>query len=176
MKNLLPLIVLFPFVFFNCSSSDDGDPDSVAFDANFEVTLTGDASRSLNGEAFFLHAIVSSRGDDENGSVLTVTLTNDADEDEAITLYIVTTDDTDGVNTGTYTIELEPEDENTYASLGAFIKEGNTIFLGTSGSITISRLQNDEVEGSISAVLDDQTGTTINISGEFKASGITERI
>ncbi len=176
MKNLQLLLLLMPFTFFNCSSSDDSDPGSNTFEASFEVSLTGDASRSFNGDAFFLHAIVTSQTNDENGSVLTVTLTNDANEDEAITLFVVNAGDLDGVNTGTYTLDLENENETTYANLGAFLGEGNTIFLGTSGSITISRVQNDRIEGSFSAVLDDQNGTIINISGEFKASGITERI
>jgi hypothetical protein len=178
MKNLRLLTLLLSLFFLQCSSSDDSDPapDADAFEGSFELQLTGDISGNYTGDAFFLHSIVTNQSDDESGSVLTVTLTNENNEDEVITLSVIDAEDTDGVDTGSYTIELEPEDETQLAYLGAYLGESSFIYIGTSGSITLNRIRNDQVEGSITATLIDMNGASINVTGEFKASGITQRL
>jgi len=176
MKNL-QLLTLFAFLlFFSCSQEDDTDPDDFLGNGSFEVTLAGDVNKTLTGEAYFVQSILSSKSETENGSVLVVTLTSDNDEDEILTLTVGKVGDLDGVNTGSYTIDLESDDDTELVNLGAFLNESITIYLGTSGSITLTKVENDLVEGSFSAVIENAKEETINISGEFTASGFTENI
>jgi len=178
MKNLQLLTILLSLFFLQCSSSDDSDPtpDAGAFEGSFELQLTGDISGNYTGEAFFVHAIITNQSDDENGSVLSITLTNENNDDEIITLSVIDAEDTNGIDTGTYTIELEPEDETQAAFLGAYLGESSFIYLGTSGSVSFSKIQDKQVAGSVTATLIDMNGATVNLTGEFEASGITERM
>ncbi len=176
MKKLQLILILMSFIFLQCSSSGDPDPAPVAFEGNFELALSGDISQNLEGEAIFLHAIVTNQTDEENGSIITITLVNDADEDEIITLYLADLEDLNGLDPGSFPVELEPEDESSLASLYAYLGANNQIFFATSGTITIDKIEEERVEGSVSAVLEDAGGNTVSLIGDFNASGVTERL
>lgn len=176
MKNL-QLLTLFAFLLFiSCSQEDDTDPDDFLGNGSFEVTLTGAENRTITGEAYFVQSILTSKSETENGSVLVVSLTSGNDEDEIFTITVGKVGDLDGVNTGSYTIDLESDDETELVNLGAFLNESITIYLGTSGSITLTKVENDRVEGTFSGVIENAKEEKINISGEFTASGITENL
>jgi hypothetical protein len=160
----------------SCSKNDETDPDDFLGNGSFEVTLTGDQNRTLKGEAYFVQSILKSKSEVENGSVLVVTLTSDQDEDEIFTLTVGQVGDLDGVNTGTYTIDLDSEDDKELVNVGAFLNESLTIYLGTSGTIALKKVENDRIEGSISGVIENGNKETLNISGEFTASGITKNL
>lgn len=176
MKNLQLLAILLLLFFISCSKEDDADPDDLLNNGSFEVTLSGDISRTLEGEAYFVHGIVTSQAEAENGSTLTVTLAVDEDEDEIITITVGKAGDLDGINTGTYTIDLDADDDEELVNLGVFLNESITIFLGTSGTITLDKVENGRVEGSFSGVVENGMGETMNISGDFTASGITKNL
>jgi hypothetical protein len=61
-------------------------------------------------------------------------------------------------------------------NVGAFLNESLTIYLGTSGTIALKKVENDRIEGSISGVIENGNKETLNISGEFTASGITKNL
>ena len=173
---IIQLLTLFTLLLLiSCSQEDDTDPDDL-FNGSFEVTLAGDVNRTLSGEAYFVQSILTSKSESENGSVLVVTLTSDDDEDEIVTLTVGKVGDLDGVNTGSYTIDLEPDDETELVNLGFFLDESLTIYLGTYGTITLKKVENDRIEGSFTGVAENGQNETINISGEFTASGITKNL
>jgi len=176
MKNLQLLALFLLLIFFGCSTSDDVAPEEELFDGNYNVTLSGDDNRSMKGIASFVHGILTTKTEDENGSSLAIILTNQANEDELVSILVGQIGDLDGINTGTYTINLEPDDGDPLVNIGAFLNGSITTHLGTSGTITISKVQKNKVEGSLSVVLDNLNGKVINMSGDFTAFGITENI
>jgi hypothetical protein len=175
---ILQLLTLFAFLFLiSCSQNDEVDPeDDLIGSGSFEVTLSGAESRTIKGEAYFVQSILTTKSEPENGSVLGISLTSNDEEEEIITLTVGKAGDLDGVNTGTYTIDLESEDDTEIVNLGAFLEGSLTTYLGTSGKITIKKVEKNRVEGSVSAVLDNMNGKVLNISGEFTAEGITENL
>ena len=173
----LQLSTLFSFfIIFGCSTSDDIEPEEELFDGNFELALTGDDSRNMVGMASFVHGIITTKSEVENGSSLAIILTNKTNEDELISILVGQIGDLDGINTGTYNINLEPDEGDPLVNVGAYLNGSITTFLGLSGKVTITKIQNDIVEGNISVVLDNLNGNIIDMSGEFTALGITEKI
>ena len=86
MKNLQLLALLSILFFSACSTVDDEIIEDAFLDGNFEATLSGDISKNFNGEATFVHAILTTKSEFENGSSLAISLMNEDDEDELITI------------------------------------------------------------------------------------------
>ena len=112
MKKLQLLTFLILILFSACSSPDEELIEEEIFDGKFEVTLSGDMSRSFKGEASFVHAILTTKSDVENGSTIAINLSNLDNEDELITILVGQIGDKDGLNTGTYQVDLEADDED----------------------------------------------------------------
>jgi hypothetical protein len=174
----LQLLTLFSLLLFftNCSTSEEIDPDDEPFDGVFELSLTGDDTRTMKGVASFVHGKITTKSEQENGSFLTVMLTNADNENELISILIGQVGDLDGVNTGTYSIDVDPDEGDPLVNLAAYLAGSFTTHLGTAGTVTISKVQNSKVEGSFSFTADNLNGSIINVSGDFTALGITENL
>jgi len=112
---------------------------------------------------------------EENGSVLSVLLTNDEDNDEIITILLGQIGNLNGVKPGTYKVDLEPEDGDLVVSASAFLA-GNNLYLNTSGEVKITSITNSKANGSLNIVLTDLSENSISISGTFEALGITKNL
>lgn len=177
MKKLQLLILVLALGFFGCSSNDDDQiPDDQITNGSFSVTLSGEENREVKGEAFFVHGIITSKGPEENGSVLTLSLTNAQNEDELITILIGKIGDLDGIDTGTYNVNIEPEDGEYLVNIGAFYSSSMTMYLSTNGQVSITKVTNNVVEGSIDAILDNLNGKTMTVKGKFIAEGVTQNL
>jgi hypothetical protein len=176
MKKVASIILLAITGLMSCTTDNlvDPDLDFDEFNGTFEVNVTGDESRKIQGEAYFLHGIIKSGNFDENGSTLTITLTNDQNEDEVISISLVEEGNAGGIKTGTYTIEVDLEEkEGVWVQVGAYFDSSLTAYLSEEGTIKMDKVGADRVEGSLDVRLNNLNGLIISISGTFKASGIT---
>ncbi len=177
MKKFQLLILVLAFGFFGCSSNNDEEgPDDEIKNGEFSVSLEGSESGSVKGEAYFVHAIRTSGTIEENGSVLTIILENAQNEDEMISILIGKIGDLDGLGTGTYNVNIDPDDNEHLVNIGAFFSSSMTMFLSTNGKVIISKITNNQVEGSIDAILDNQNGKTMTVMGKFVAEGVTQNL
>lgn len=176
MKNLQLLALLSLLIFVSCSSQEDVDPIDDDLEGNFEFSLTGEENRSIKGNASFLHGILTSKSEEENGSSLAVNLINDGNEDELFTILIGQLGDLDGINKGAYNIDFDPAEGEPLVGFSAFLNGSFTAYIATSGNISIAKIENKKIEGTISVVLEDLNGKILNVSGKFTALGITENV
>ena len=176
MKNLQLLALLSILFFSACSTVDDEVIEDAFLDGNFEATLSGDISKNFNGEATFVHAILTTKSEFENGSSLAISLMNEDDEDELITILVGQIGDLNGIDKGTYNVNLDAEDGDPLVNIGAFLTGSSGIFVNESGSVTLTKIGGNTVEGTFTAQLTNFNGTTTKVSGEFTAKGITENI
>ena len=177
MKKFQLLILVLALGFFGCSSNNDDEiPDDEITNGSFSVSLSGEENREVKGEAFFVHGIITSKGPEENGSVLTLSLTNAQNEDELITILIGKIGDLDGIGTGTYDVKIEPEDDEYLVNIGAYYSSSMTIYLSTNGKVIITKVTNNVVEGSVDAILDNLNGKTMTVKGKFVAEGVTQNL
>lgn len=174
MKNLYLLTVLIFISLFSCSTNDDVLPDDESFGV-FDVSIAGDLTKTMKGDAAFVHGILTSKSLEENGSVLSVLLTNDEDSDEIITILLGQIGNLNGVKSGTYKVDLEPEDGDLVVSASAFLA-GNNLYLNTSGEVKITSITNSKANGSLNIVLTDLSENSISISGTFEALGVTKNL
>ena len=69
--NLLFLLILFNA----CSKTDDPtDFGDIEFNGSYNLTITGDESRTIIGESNFLHVVNSSESQGGMGAILTISL------------------------------------------------------------------------------------------------------
>jgi hypothetical protein len=159
-----------------CSSNDDVSPDDLDFGGSFEVSLMGNDNREMTGNASFVHGIVTTEEESENGSLLTITLLNEKNQNESLTLLIGRIGDLDGVNEGNYQVNIDSEDDEPYTSISGFLNNSMIPFLSTSGEIELMRIEQKLVKGNLNATLDNQNGEIIKVTGSFEALGITEKL
>jgi hypothetical protein len=175
MKHLQLLTLFSLLLFFGCSSSNDEDPADELL-GSFKATISGDLSMALEGEAYFLHAILTSKTDDENGSTIGITLTDENDEENMIIVTVVEPGNLNGIGVGTYSVTFDEEDEDTYASVAMYTEGSLTTFLAISGEVKLTKVEDDQVEGTITATLTNFKEETINITGNYKADGMTQKL
>jgi hypothetical protein len=177
MKKLQLFILVFALGFYGCSSNNDEEiPDDKINNGTFSVSLSGAESRSVKGEAYFVHAIRTNGTKEENGSVLSLNLVNDQNEDELITILVGKIENLNGIGTGTYSVNIEPDDNEHLVNIGALFSSSPSMYLATSGQVTLKKINNTQVEGSITANLDNFNGKTLTITGMFDAEGITQKL
>ena len=128
MKNLQLLTLFLLLLFFGCSSSNEDEDPIDEFAGSFEASITGDQTLDLEGEAFFLHAILTSKTDEENGSSVVVNLVDETNEDKIITVTVVQLGNLKGIDIGTYDVTFEEEEEDTYASVAMYADGSLTAF------------------------------------------------
>jgi hypothetical protein len=51
-----------------------------------------------------------------------------------------------------------------------------TMYLSTNGQVSITKVTNNVVEGSIDAILDNLNGKTMTVKGKFVAEGVTQNL
>jgi len=177
MKNLQLLALLFILIISACSTGAEEilEEDNM-FDGSFEATLSGDFNKSFTGQATFLHGIVTTLSEIENGSTISLNLVNENDEGELINILVAQQGDLNGVNLGTYNVELDPDDGDPLVNIGGFITGNSGILVNESGSVTFTKIEDDLIEGSFQAELTNMSGVNVNVSGEFSAKGITENL
>lgn len=176
MKNLQLLTVFILLVLVSCSSPEEEIFEEERFDGNFEATLSGDISRTFKGEASFVHGILTTKSAAENGSTMAINLLNTDNEDELITMLVGQLGDKDGLNSGTYEVNLEPDEGDPLVNIGAFLEGSSTILVNETGSITLTKINDNKVEGSFEAELTNFNGINVEIKGKFEAKGITEKL
>lgn len=174
---IVKLLALFAFLYIaGCGVNDDAEPDNEIQNGSFKATITGDQNRTFEGEAVFVHAILKSKSELENGSVLGITLTNKNNEDEFMVITVGEIGDLDGINPGTYTVDLESEEDGSLVNIAAYLNGSMFTFLGVSGQVTLTKIEGNKVEGSFSATFDNLNDVSVTMSGDFSAEGITQTL
>lgn len=177
MKKLKLLVPILFLTIISCSKTDDLlFPLDDDLEGNFEFAISGSENRSLTGTATFVHGILKSDSEDKNGSTLTLSLYGDAEDTEVITILINQIGDLDGINEGSYTINLDQDKDHPYVNAVAYLETSMTPFIGGSGEVTIMKRVDQTITGSISVSMDNRNGDIIKISGDFTALGITQTI
>ena len=163
---------LFLLLTYSCSEKEDNSPENVV-DGTFKVSISGDESRSLSGEASFVQVIVNSGGPDGSGTNLVLSLYGEDDEEDAIVITL-TKRETKLFSTGTYSYKEDPDDNEVFLSVGMFSQLSQTTYIITSGNVKINKVNNNQLEGSLDVSLTNFNEKNISISGNFKAQGITQ--
>ena len=174
MKKLKFLVLIASISIFSCSS-DDEDIDPIIEDLGvFEAQITGQINEKVKGEAGFVHGIITNSAFDENGSTMTLALINENNEDDIISCIIAVPGDTDGLNTGKYTVEIDPEDGEPIVVISATLN--GTAYFNSVGEINFNSIQSTKITGDFTATLFDFAQQEIQVSGSFEALGATERL
>lgn len=176
MKKLHLLVPILFLSMLACTKQADVTPFDDDLEGSFEFSISGSESRGLTGTSSFVQAILTSESDDENGSSLAINFYSEGEDTEVITVLINQPGDLDGINAGTYTVNLDQDEEHPLVNVGAFLETSISPFLGVSGNVKISKSMDQSVVGSISVSMDNQNGDIITMSGEFTARGFTQAI
>lgn len=137
-------------------------------DGNFELVISGDLETELSGEASFDQVIVSSSQPGTGGSTLSIFLEAGLDYSHSITL---TKSESDGFGEDIYSYNNDNEVLNI--SMTFIDYEAVKTYTITSGSIEITSVRDDWIEGSFAGVFSEMIENTVNISGTFQAKGST---
>ena len=174
MKNL-KFLVFIALVFLYSCGSDDEDIDPIIEDlGEFEAQVTGQINEKLEGEAGFVHGIITNSAFDENGSTMTLALINENNEDDIISVIVAAPGDTDGLNTGKYTVDIDPDEGDPIVIISATLN--GTAYINSVGEINFNSIQSTKITGDFSATLFDFAQQEIQVSGSFEALGATERL
>ncbi|MBN2698730.1 MAG: hypothetical protein JXR52_07885 [Bacteroidales bacterium] len=162
---LLPLAILS-----SCSEEDPEQPQDKDSDGTFEISITGNETYSWTGEATFLYTIDRSDDSESNGTYLGITL---SDDDENVVQIYMAKQETDGFSTGKYEYISEPDDDDIDLVVSVTSTSSGTIYYISSGHVTLSSFGSGVIEGVIDVNLSDFfTEKSVNVSGDFKASGL----
>lgn len=143
--------------FTSCSDDDDGNGNGNGAEVGtFEATVTGDIEEEISGIAYY--EIVDGE--------IAITMTVSFSEWPFITFLF-----NPPVEEGTYTAigtAMDQEDDETNASAS----NGDYLFLGDGGSVTITNVGDDYINGDFTVnfeYTDTQETVNIVISGSFSA-------
>ncbi len=170
--HLLPLLIII--FMFGCTKNEDTVPDGDLV-GEFNVTVSGDLSKTIKGESTFVHVISKSGNNQADGSILTILLTSGNNEDEVITITIGHQGNTKGIGSGTYAIVEEPNEEDPNTMVGAYLDSKFT-YLSISGEVKISRINNSESDGSLNVRMMDLNQNEVVLKGDFKSKGLTKTL
>lgn len=169
-KRIKHLIILL-LVFSSCSKDND-QIDTDNLNGSYELTITGDENRDITGEANFLQVVVSNSSSGSGGASLVVNLTSGDEESLALT-FVQEEEKIFSVDKYTYTVEAL--EGSTYFSVGFYSSLSSFTYLISSGSISLTKVSNTLIEGTIDIVMSNNSNDDIlNVKGSFKAVGFTQ--
>jgi len=173
---LLRLSGLFVFIFLFASCSKDEDGLFTASDASFEITVTGDESMNLNGEASFVQVVVNSDDSESSGTALTITLGGDVNNNSTAHSMIISMiqPETELFSEGTYNFNADPNPEEVYLSLTFYSEATSSSYISTSGTVSLDKVNRNRVKGNLNAQFEGPEDNKITISGNFDAYGISQ--
>ncbi|MBE0655094.1 MAG: hypothetical protein IH594_14930, partial [Bacteroidales bacterium] len=162
----------FLLLTYSCSEKEDNSPEDLV-DGTFTVSISGEESRSLSGEASFVHVLVNSGVPDGSGTSLALSLYGGDDSEDAIVITL-TKREAKLFSAGTYSYKEDPADNEVFLSVGMFSQLSQGTYIITSGNVKINKVSNNQLEGSLDVSLTNFNEKNISISGSFKANGITQ--
>ena len=168
-KRVSSLFVLLLVV----SACSKEDPLLDDIDGSYSLDISGDVTESWEGDANYLQIIKSTGTDEEKGTILTITLTQDDENSVVIQLIKL---ETASFSEGTYQFIEDPSD-NDVGLLITMYHAGSVIaYFPTSGQVQLSKIKDTMVEGSFSVDMINGLENSVSVSGTFKARGLTQNI
>lgn len=168
---------LFLFILFaNSCSKDDENGLFTSSDANFEITVTGDETLNLTGEASFVQVVVNSGDPESSGTTLTITLGGDENTNSGAHSMIISMiqPETELFSERTYNFNEDPGPDEAYLSISFYSEATSSSYLSTAGTITLDRVTRNRVKGSLNAQFEGSNDNNITISGSFDAYGVSQ--
>lgn len=167
---------LFLFILFvNSCSKDDENGLFTSSDASFEITVTGDESMDLTGEASFVQVVINSGDPESSGTTLTITFEDNEDTDFSTHSMNISMSqlETELFSEGTYTFNEDLEKE-VYLSISFYSEASSTSYISTAGTVTLDKVTRNRVGGNLNAQFEGTNDNKITISGNFDAYGISQ--
>lgn len=171
MKKLKLLLFALPIFLFSCGG-DEADIIQ-ALSSSFSATVSGAVTASFDGEADFVHGIVNSQPEGQNGSVISIGLENKNDSKEDIFLSVFQLENTTGITEGTYNYEQLSTSLIIQATYSNGDESGIFPVVGKTNQIIFTSIADTKIKGSYNFTLTDPFGSEITISGTFDALGVT---
>lgn len=145
----LPLLTLLALLAAPLAGCDVLDSDF----GEFTASLSGDRERTLRGTAYYL---------DEGGAVVGL-LPRGSDAGAELRVALPR------LARGTYGVGPEGEATVVFDPRFAEVAPEAAVFVGTSGTVTVTGFGDGEAEGRLSAVAEGPDGDSLYIEGTFRA-------
>ncbi len=174
---LLRFSGLFLFILFVNSCSKDGENGLfTSSDASFEITVTGDESLNLTGDASFVQVVVNSDDPGSSGTTLTITLGDDENMNSSVHSMIISMiqPETELFSEGTYNFNEDPGPDEVYLSIYFYSEATSSSYISIAGTVTLDRVTRNRVKGNLNAQFEGANDNNITISGSFDAYGISQ--
>ncbi|MCF6360655.1 MAG: hypothetical protein L3J29_07825 [Cyclobacteriaceae bacterium] len=168
MRKAQLLLILISVSFMSCKEAIE-ELNSVG---KFTSTITGSVDKEFNGQAVFVHGMITSST--PQTSSLVIVLSQDANSDEVITLSL-TKEGATGIAKGTYLYDIS----GTGTLFIPSYTNGNGLYSipvpAEANTITITDVQDLIIKGNFEInLMDVTTNNTVKIAGTFDALGKTE--
>jgi hypothetical protein len=168
------LLILFTSL-ISCSKDGDEDPFSSS-DASYNLNISGNENLQLTGTASFMQVIINSGDSESSGTTLTVTF-EDASATGGNSMVISMNEaSTSGMSEGTFQYKEDAGPDEVFFSISFYSEETTITYLITGGTVTLDRVNENRVKGSLDVQLESlsEEKFQLEIEGSFDAFGISQ--
>lgn len=144
---------------------DDGSGPNGG-NGSHSITVSGDATASLSGNAYFQVTTV------DPDTYFGIALTDASPTSETFNHFLYIDRDGGRPGPGTYTVGVEAGNIDA----GLMMDDGATLWYATAGSVTITSSSASGVNGTFSFTAEDFGGNTVTITGSFQAACLDDDV